>query len=128
MALFKVHRGKEANLPAAKNDGWAYFCTNTGNFYIDWADGGKLTRAQVNARCAENIRYIDGDAYVEIPSSDIASALAKAHTHENGTVLNDISSTDVASWNSKSTIRCSESEPQDLGNNQLWFQLINQYA
>lgn len=91
MALFKVYRGNESNLPATLNDGWAYFCTNTGNFYIDWADSaGTLTRAQVNAGFADKVRYLNGDEYVEISAIEIATAVEKAHEHANLSVLNEI--------------------------------------
>ena len=39
MALFKVLRGNRSNLPGAKHDGWAYFCTDTGEFFIDYDTG-----------------------------------------------------------------------------------------
>lgn len=37
MALFKVLRGSEANLPspAKETDGYAYFTSDTHNFYIN---------------------------------------------------------------------------------------------
>ena len=38
MALFKVNRGDSTNLPTAKIDGWAYFTTDTGEFFIDYKD------------------------------------------------------------------------------------------
>ena len=38
MALFKVLRGNEANLPEKLTDGYAYFTSDTNNFYIDYAD------------------------------------------------------------------------------------------
>lgn len=35
MALFKIFRGRKANLPSQKTDGYAYFTTDDGKFYID---------------------------------------------------------------------------------------------
>lgn len=35
MALFKINRGNEVNLPQELHDGYAYFCTDTKKFYID---------------------------------------------------------------------------------------------
>lgn len=35
MALFKILKGDESNLPAVKNEGWAYFCQDSGKFFID---------------------------------------------------------------------------------------------
>lgn len=49
MSLFKINRGKAANLPAEKTDGYAYFTTDDGKFYIDWKDAeGTLHRTQIN--------------------------------------------------------------------------------
>ena len=36
MALFKILRGKEANLPSTITDGNIYFCKDTKNYYIDY--------------------------------------------------------------------------------------------
>ena len=48
MALFKVNRGNSTTLPTAMTDGWAYFCTDTGEFFIDYADSdGILHRKQI---------------------------------------------------------------------------------
>lgn len=50
MALFKVNRGPKANLPSTKTDGYAYFCTDDGSFWIDYKDGnGILQRKQIDA-------------------------------------------------------------------------------
>lgn len=50
MALFKVNRGPKANLPPTKTDGYAYFCTDDGSFWIDYKDGnGILQRKQIDA-------------------------------------------------------------------------------
>lgn len=35
MALFKISRGLSGNLPTTYNDGYCYFTTNDGKFYID---------------------------------------------------------------------------------------------
>ena len=56
MALFKINRGNSASLPVEKHDGWAYFCTDTGEFYIDYADdNGNLCRKQINADEAKSL-------------------------------------------------------------------------
>lgn len=50
MALFKVKRGNRAELPQTKTDGYAYFCTDDGSFWIDYADAnGTLHRKQIDA-------------------------------------------------------------------------------
>lgn len=79
MALFKIYRGKEESLPTAMNDGWAYFCTNTGKFYIDWQDGDGLTkRSPVNADFAQKLRYLDGEEFIEIDVADLANFMDSA--------------------------------------------------
>lgn len=41
MALFKVFRGKKVNLPNTLIDGYAYYTTDDGKFYIDAAGQGE---------------------------------------------------------------------------------------
>ena len=124
MALFKVNRGSEENLPLVMNDGWAYFCTNSGNFYIDWADeNGNLTRSQINAGVAEKLRYTDNGEYVEIDVTAISDMISKVHQHENMNVLNEITEDDVSAWNGKSKIYFSEAQPAQLKVNDLWFEV-----
>lgn len=56
MALFKVNRGTSVNLPAAKHDGWAYFCTDTAEFFIDYLDENEvLQRKQISADEAKKL-------------------------------------------------------------------------
>ena len=57
MALFKILRGNATNLSSVpKKDGYAYFCTDTHDFYIDYTDNnGQLTRGQLNANAADKL-------------------------------------------------------------------------
>ncbi len=41
MALFKILRGNEENLPAQINSGWCYYAMNSNRFYIDTDQGRK---------------------------------------------------------------------------------------
>ena len=76
LALFRVCRGNESNLPATMNDGWAYFCTDTGNFYIDWADDqGALYRVQINSNYSNSLRYHNDGELLEISGEEIAEKL-----------------------------------------------------
>ena len=64
MALFKSLRGKRENLPSTKTDGYAYFCTDDGTFWIDYTDeNGALQRKQL---------YVD-DAGVELTDTEITN-------------------------------------------------------
>lgn len=77
MALFKVNRGNSTNLPVTMTDGWAYFCTDTAEFFIDYADeNGDLHRKQINAKDAEtltgaSLATILTESEVEIPTSKV---------------------------------------------------------
>ena len=74
MAVFKINRGLEKNLPTALTDGYAYFCTDNQNFYIDFIDGsGVITRKKLGVEYAEKLRYLDGGSYVEIDPTKIAT-------------------------------------------------------
>lgn len=75
MALFKVNRGNSTTLPSTKTDGYAYFCADTGEFFIDYADSnGTLYRKQINADEAKKLTGYDittilNSSDVEIPTS-----------------------------------------------------------
>lgn len=79
MALFKSLRGKRENLPSTKTDGYAYFCTDNGTFWIDYKDeNGVVQRKQLNAKDAEtlmgaSLSTILNDSEVEIPTSKAVS-------------------------------------------------------
>jgi len=42
MALFKILKGNEANLPEEKKEGWAYITDDTGNMYIDVSNSKRV--------------------------------------------------------------------------------------
>lgn len=79
MALFKVLRGNEANLPEQLTDGYAYFTSDTNNFYIDHLDeNGNLVRSLngVGQRAPQN-----GEVF-----NDYENNLALTeHSHAEGT-------------------------------------------
>jgi hypothetical protein len=74
MALFKINKGAETNLPATLTEGWAYFCTDTGNFWIDHKDASDtLVRSKISAQYADKLRYINNEnATIEINPAEIA--------------------------------------------------------
>ena len=68
MALFKSLRGKRENLPSSKTDGYAYFCTDDGTFWIDYTDdSGIVQRKQINAKDAETI--MGHTVEIDVPSN-----------------------------------------------------------
>ena len=76
MTMFKVKRGVEAQLPTTLSNGTMYFCTDTGNIYIDI--GG--ARKQISAEYAKGLKT---DSSV-IEFSAIQAALNKLSNIENG--------------------------------------------
>ena len=86
MALFRPFRGNSESLGAVEmHDGYAYFCTDTGEFFIDYADSnGDLHRKQINADEAKKLVGYDivaalNDSASEIPtSSAVFSAIDSA--------------------------------------------------
>lgn len=77
MAHFKINRGKETNLPEQLTDGLVYFCTDTGNLFVDYNESDMLVRKQLNASCANKLRYLDGNEYFEIDSSTLIGTIEK---------------------------------------------------
>lgn len=74
MSLFKVSRGSEANLPTKKTDGWAYFCTDTGSFWIDhFNSDNTLVRSKISANFADKLRYVKDGTTIELDPSEIAT-------------------------------------------------------
>lgn len=78
MALFKSLRGKRENLPSTKTDGYAYFCTDDGTFWIDYKDENNVVqRKQLNAKEAE---LLSGVSLTELQDG-INDKANKSHTH-----------------------------------------------
>lgn len=74
MALFKICRGAETNLPTTLTSGYCYFCTDTTNFYIDYTDTyGALTRAKIASKYADKLRYTEDGNFIELDPTDIVT-------------------------------------------------------
>ena len=91
MALFKICKGAETNLPQTLTNGYCYFCTDTTNFYIDYTDTyGALTRSKISAKYADKLRYTKNGNFVEIEPTDVLTknnyetAIGVAATDKNG--------------------------------------------
>ena len=67
MALFKVLRGNRQNLPSERHDGWAYFCSDTGEFFIDYDTN---TKDENGKAIIERKRIAGGAQIVEWESGD----------------------------------------------------------
>lgn len=54
MALFKILKGKAANLPNTYHEGYCYFTTDTNKFYIDISSvNSPSSRVELNAKIAD---------------------------------------------------------------------------
>ena len=90
MALFKILRGSKENLPEKKTDGYCYFTTDTGMFYIDISDNERLA---LNANDAQTllgktvIADITKDS-VDIPTSGAVWEAIKDLSAAINTALN----------------------------------------
>ena len=93
MALFKVSKGLNTNLPTTLTEGYCWYTYDDSKFYIDFKDeNGVLTRKALNALEAEKLTGYDiatilNSSNVEIPTSKaVLDALnTKAdidHTHD----------------------------------------------
>lgn len=93
MALFKICRGAETNLPTTLTSGYCYFCTDTTNFYIDYTDTyGALTRAKIASKYADKLRYTEDGNFIELDPTDIVTksnyetAIGVATSDKNGLI------------------------------------------
>ena len=77
MALFKPLLGKRENLPATLTNGYAYFCTDDGSFWIDYKDSDNVVkRKQINAQEAERLIGYDITTIVVNDDSQIPTSSA----------------------------------------------------
>lgn len=91
MALFQIFRGDENELNLVPlHEGYAYFCEDTGNFFIDVSDvaGGRLP---VNAYAAQILRNTMSDGSIkEIDIDDIFLRDMVAAVNQGGTGRNTL--------------------------------------
>jgi hypothetical protein len=92
LASFQIKRGLESALPSNKTDGCIYFCTDTGNIFIDYEDKDKngtdvVLRKQINA---DDAATLSGESLANI-MGDIKTKLSgKANKSELPTHLSDL--------------------------------------
>jgi len=77
MALFKIKRGLNANLPdvSTSTDGYAWFVTDTGDFFIDYLDKTTNTvkRKKISSEYAEKLRYTEGGELIEFDPKTVVT-------------------------------------------------------
>ena len=61
MALFKIKKGVKANLPTSYVEGYCYFTTDDGKFYIDTSNAAS-GRICLNAGAADKLTSNAGSA------------------------------------------------------------------
>lgn len=72
MAMFKVLRGVESDIPSTYTDGCIYFCKDTSNYYIDYiGTDGELHRSKIAAGYADKLRYMKDGQSVDVNPVDI---------------------------------------------------------
>lgn len=64
------------------------------------------------------------DAYKTSNNARVDALEANAHTHSNMTVLDGITSDNVTSWDGKSKIYFTTTEPSSLTDKDLWIQIV----
>lgn len=99
--FFKMNRGNKANLPATLTDGHAYFCIDTAELFIDYADSeSTLHRKKINAKDAETLT---GVSLEEIKAS-IPKKVSELENDSNFISENQVESL-FKSLNSDRTLR-----------------------
>ena len=85
MALFKILRGNANSLPPNYHDGWAYFTTDTHEFFIDYTDNdGELQRATIGGGeyiIVINITPALAGVTATISQNEIAIAVGKSNAN-----------------------------------------------
>ena len=66
MALFKIFRGTSENLPTKMHDGYAYFTTDDGKFYIDTSQKRILVNPDTSS--ADKIAYLKDGVMTDVGS------------------------------------------------------------
>lgn len=80
---FKISRGKYANLPEALTDGNTYFCTDTGELFIDIEN----ERIQVNAANTKTLMNAALEQNVSGNENKIPSSKAISDYIDNNSIL-----------------------------------------
>lgn len=113
MALFKVSKGLDTNLPETLTEGYCWYTYDNSKFYIDFKDeNGVLSRKALNAEEAEKLTGYDiatilNSSEVEIPTS-------KA-------VLNAIDNLTASDLD----IFVQDTEPTDAEDGAIWIDTAN---
>ena len=71
---FIIKRGLEASLPGTYTSGTMYFCTDTGNIYIDYDDNGTLKRQQVAKDALDDKQNVITGAASTITDSNLTAS------------------------------------------------------
>lgn len=113
MALFKVSKGLNTNLPETLTEGYCWYTYNDSKFYIDFKDeNGVLSRKALNAQEAEKLTGYDiatilNSSEVEIPTS---KAVMDA--------IDNLSADDL-------DIYVQDTEPTDAEDGAIWIDTAN---
>lgn len=99
MALFKSLRGKRENLPSTKTDGYAYFCTDDGSFWIDYKDeSSAVQRKQINAANSDTLGGASLSTTLTYSETEVPTSSAVSNA------LSQKSSVKLVTWTSADII------------------------
>lgn len=99
MALFKSLRGKRENLPSSKTDGYAYFCTDDGSFWIDYKDESSVVqRKQINAANSDTLGGASLSTILTYSESEVPTSSAVSNA------LSQKSEVKLVTWTSADMI------------------------
>ena len=95
MASFNISKGLEASLPSTKTDGKMYFCTDTGNIYIDYKDGNNILRKLVNKQILDAKQDAITGAASTIANSNLTASMVLISNSSGKVATSTITNTEL---------------------------------
>lgn len=113
MALFKVSKGLDTNLPETLTEGYCWYTYDNSKFYIDFKDeNGVLSRKALNAQEAEKLIGYDIATILNFSEVEIPTSAAVWNAIDN------LSASDL-------DIYVQDTEPTDAEDGAIWIDTAN---